>query len=99
MSDTNASLEAALAVKSEEAQKAAVEVASLKVEHEKETQKAAVEVASLKVEHEKVQTAAAIPADVEAELSTIKQKLTEKEKETSRLVEENERLSEQVLME
>jgi len=61
-----------------------------------EAQKAAAELASLKVANEKVQTAAAIPADVEAELTTIKQKLAEKDKETSRLMEENERLSEQL---
>jgi len=78
LANTNASLEAALEAKVNEAQKAAVELASLKVANEK------------------VQTAAAIPADVEAELTTIKQKLSEKEKETSRLMEENERLSEQL---
>jgi len=78
LSKTNASLEAALVVKSEEVQKAIAELSSLKVAKEK------------------IQTAAAIPAEVEAELATIKQKLTEKEKETSRLVEENERLSEQL---
>jgi len=78
LANTNASLEAALEAKANEAQKAAVELASLKVANEK------------------VQTAATIPADVEAELNTIKQKLSEKEKETARLLEENERLSEQL---
>ena len=78
LSNSNAGLEAALVAKSDEAQKAAAELASLKVANEK------------------VQTAAAIPADVEAELTTIKQKLAEKDKETSRLMEENERLSEQL---
>jgi len=61
-----------------------------------EAQKAAVELANLKIVNEAAQTAAAIPADLEAELSSTKQKLTEKEKETARLLEENERLSEQL---
>merc|ERR1719186_2334908 len=78
LSNSNAGLEAALVAKSDEAQKAAAELASLKVANEK------------------VQTAATIPADVEAELTNIKQKLAEKDKETSRLMEENERLSEQL---
>jgi len=78
LSNTTASLEAALVAKSEEAQKAAVELANLKIVNEA------------------AQTAAAIPADLEAELSSTKQKLTEKEKETARLLEENERLSEQL---
>jgi len=78
LSNTTTSLEAALVAKSEEAQKAAVELANLKIVNEA------------------AQTAAAIPADLEAELSSTKQKLTEKEKETARLLEENERLSEQL---
>jgi ribosome-binding protein 1 len=78
LSNTTASLEAALVAKSEEAQKAAVELANLKIVNEA------------------AQTAAAIPADLEAELSSTKQKLTENEKETARLLEENERLSEQL---
>jgi len=78
LSNTTASLEAALVAKSEEAQKAAMELANLKIVNEA------------------AQTAAAIPADLEAELSSTKQKLTEKEKETARLLEENERLSEQL---
>jgi len=83
LTNTNASLEAALVSKSEEAQKTAAELSSVKIANE--------------MANEKVQTAAAaIPVEVEAELSTLKQKLTEKEKETSRLLEENERLSEQL---
>merc|ERR1719186_2247628 len=70
LSNSNAGLEAALVATSDEAQKAAAELASLKVANEK------------------VQTAAAIPADVEAELTTINQKLAEKDKETSGLMEE-----------
>ena len=78
LSSTNASLEAALSAKSDEAQKAATELATLRVTKEK------------------TQTAAPATAEIETELSAIKQKLSEKEKETSRLMEENERLSEQV---
>jgi len=78
LSSTNASLEAALSAKSDEAQKAATELATLRVTKEK------------------TQTAAPAMAEIETELSAIKQKLSEKEKETSRLMEENERLSEQL---
>jgi len=78
LSSTNASLEAALSAKSDEAQKAATELATLRVTKEK------------------TQTAAPATAEIETELSAIKQKLSEKEKETSRLMEENERLSEQL---
>jgi len=61
-----------------------------------EAQKANVELANLKIVNDKAQTAAAIPAEMEAELNSTKQKLVEKEKETARLLEENERLSEQL---
>merc|ERR1712013_405818 len=79
LTKTNASLEAALVAKSDEAQKAKVELANLKIVNDK------------------AQTAAdSSSADIEAELATTKQKLTEKERETTRLLEENERLSEQL---
>merc|ERR1712106_994935 len=61
-----------------------------------EAQQAKVELANLKIVNDQVQTAAAVPADVEAELTATKQKLAENEKETARLLEENERLSEQL---
>merc|ERR1711892_1340236 len=61
-----------------------------------EAQQAKVELANLKIVNDQVQTAAAVPADVEAELTSTKQKLAENEKETARLLEENERLSEQL---
>lgn len=79
LANTNASLEAALEAKANEAQKAAIELVSLRVANEK------------------VQTAVTIPAVVEAELTTIKQKLSEREKGTFRLMEENESLSEQLV--
>eukprot|EP00092_Neocalanus_flemingeri_P010309 GFUD01011106.1.p1 GENE.GFUD01011106.1~~GFUD01011106.1.p1 ORF type:complete len:866 (-),score=365.14 GFUD01011106.1:1088-3685(-) len=78
LSTTNTSLEAALVAKSDEAQQAAADLATMKVANDK------------------VQAAPAIPVEVEAELNTIKQKLAEKDSETSRLMEENERLSEQL---
>jgi len=79
LTKTNASLEAALVAKSDEAQKAKVELANLKIVNDK------------------AQSAAdSSSADIEAELATTKQKLTEKERETARLLEENERLSEQL---
>merc|ERR1712106_380571 len=61
-----------------------------------EAQQAKVELANLKIVNDQVQTAAAVPADVEAELTSTKEKLAENEKETARLLEENERLSEQL---
>ena len=61
-----------------------------------EAAKSAAELSSLKVENEKVQASSAVSNEAEVELAAIKQKLTEKEKETVRLMEENERLSEQV---
>jgi len=78
LTKSNASLEASLAAKTDEAAKSAAELSSLKVENEK------------------VQASSAVSNEAEVELAAIKQKLTEKEKETVRLMEENERLSEQL---
>ena len=103
LSNTNASLEAALEAKANEAQNAAVELASLKVANEQvQTAAAAIPAIPAEVEAElttikqKLSEKETETSNVEAELTTIKQKLSEKEKETSRLLEENERLSEQL---
>ena len=83
LSNSNSNLEKALAAKSDEAQKASVELKALKSKPEGP--------ASAIINNNNINV-----AEIEAELASVKQKLTDKEKETSRLVEENERLSEQV---
>jgi len=81
LTKSNTSLEQALAAKAEEAQKASVELSSLK---SKKPQEAILNNNNINV------------AAIESELASVKQKLVEKEKETARLAEENERLGEQV---
>jgi len=81
LSNSNSSLEKALAAKTEEANKASTELKTLK----SKPQGAAI------INNNNINI-----AEVEAELANVKQKLVEKETETKRLVEENERLSEQV---
>jgi len=81
LTKSNTSLEQALAAKAEEAQKAAAELSSLK---SKKPQEAILNNNNINV------------AAIESELASVKQKLVEKEKETVRLAEENERLGEQV---
>lgn len=83
LSNSNSNLEKALAAKSDEAQKASVELKALKSKPEGP--------ASAIINNNNINV-----AEIEAELASVKQKLTDKEKETSRLVEENERLSEQL---
>ena len=90
LSNSNSNLEKALAAKSEEAQKAAVELKALKSKPEGAAPPAAAAIMNnnnINVDK------------IEAELASVKQKLSDKEQETSRLVEENERLSEQVQLE
>merc|ERR1711971_377087 len=81
LTKSNTSLEQALAAKAEEAQKASVELSSLK---SKKPQEAILNNNNINI------------AAIESELASVKQKLVEKEKETARLAEENERLGEQV---
>ena len=81
LTKSNTNLEKALAAKSEEAQKASAELSSLKSKPQEAI-----------INNNNINTAA-----IESELASVKQKLTEKEQETVRLVEENERLSEQVM--
>lgn len=81
LTKSNTSLEQALAAKAEEAQKASVELGSLK---SKKPQEAILNNNNINI------------AAIESELASVKQKLVEKEKETARLAEENERLGEQV---
>ena len=88
LSNSNSNLEKALAAKSEEAQKAAVELKALKSKPEGAPPAAAI-MNNNNINVDKI----------EAELASVKQKLSDKEQETSRLVEENERLSEQVQLE
>ena len=81
LTKSNTSLEQALAAKAEEAQKASVEISSLK---SKKPQEAILNNNNINI------------AAIESELASVKQKLVEKEKETARLAQENERLGEQV---
>merc|ERR1711971_1118271 len=81
LTKSNTSLEQALAAKAEEAQKASVELSSLK---SKKPQEAILNNNNINI------------AAIESELASVKQKLVEKEKETARLAQENERLGEQV---
>lgn len=81
LNSSNSSLEKALAAKTEEANKASIELKSLK---SKPAAQAVTNNNNINVEK------------VEAELAVVKQKLVEKDQETKRLMEENERLSEQV---
>ena len=81
LNSSNSSLEKALAAKTEEANKASTELKSIK---SKPAAPAVINNNNINVEK------------VEAELAVVKQKLAEKDQETKRLMEENERLSEQV---
>merc|ERR1712227_635556 len=85
LSNSNSNLEKALAAKSEEAQKAAVELKALKSKAEGSAP------AIMNNNNNNINV-----DKIEAELASVKQKFSDKEQETSRLVEENERLSEQL---